>query len=190
MSGGEFHVHGPHDHHVEHEGQHGDKFANRVAVMTAIFATIGAFLGYLGGATQNDALLYKNEAAIKTTKSADQWAFYQGKSNKQNLAELGAALSAGETAAKFTAEVARYKKEKDEIKAAAEKLEAEARVSEEKSAAALHVHHRYAQAMTLIQVAIALSAITILTRSRGLMAIAYGAAGAAIIVGILAAAHI
>ena len=183
-------MHGPPDHQVEHEGRHGDKFANRVAVMTAIFATIGAFLGYMGGATQNDALMYKNEAAIKTTKAADQWTFYQSKSNKQNLAELGAQLTTGEASAKFNAEVARYKKEKDEIKLGAEKLEAEAKVSEEKSSTALHVHHRYAQAMTLIQVAIALSAITILTRSRGLMAIAYGSAGGAILVGMLAAAHI
>ncbi len=35
----EFHVHGPHDHEVEHQAQH-DPFAGRIAVMTAIFATI------------------------------------------------------------------------------------------------------------------------------------------------------
>ena len=70
MSEGEFHVHGPHEHEVEHRAQHGDLFAGRIAVMTAIFATIGAFFGYMGGATQNDALLFKNEAAMSRLTDA------------------------------------------------------------------------------------------------------------------------
>ncbi len=84
-----FHVHGPHDHEVEHKAHSGDPMAARVAVMTAILATIGALISYQGGATQNAALLYKNEAAIKKTEASDQWNFYQAKSSKQNLAELG-----------------------------------------------------------------------------------------------------
>ena len=95
MSEGGFHVHGPHEHEVEHQAQSGDSFAGRMAVMTAILATVGALFGYQGGATQNDALLFKNEAAIKKTEASDQWNFYQAKSNKQNLAELGATLDDG-----------------------------------------------------------------------------------------------
>lgn len=190
MSEGGFHVHGPHDHAVEHEAQHGDPFAGRIAVMTAIFATVGAMFGYMGGATQNDALLYKNDAAIKKTEASDQWNFYQAKSSKQNLAELGATLTAGELSARYVAEAERYKAEKEVIKAQAEKLEAIGKEAEGKSAASMHVHHRWAQAMTLIQVAIALAAITILTRNRGLMYAAYGAAGVAIALGALAGLHI
>ena len=118
-----FHVHGPHDHEVEHQAQHGDPFAGRIAVMTAIFATIGAMFGYMGGATQNAALLYKNEAAIRRTEASDQWNFYQAKSSKQNLAELGATLTTGEAQAKYSKEVERYKKEKEEIMPEAKKLE-------------------------------------------------------------------
>jgi len=54
----------------------------------------------------------------------------------------------------------------------------------------MHVHHRWAQAMTLIQIAIALAAITILTRNRGLMYAAYGAAAVAIAIGAMAGLHI
>lgn len=54
----------------------------------------------------------------------------------------------------------------------------------------MHVHHRWAQAMTLIQIAIALAAITILTRNKGLMYAAYGAAGGALILGVLAGMHV
>ena len=186
----EFHVHGPHDHEVEHQAQHGDPFAGRIAVMTAIFATIGALFGYMAGATQNDALMFKNEAAIRKTEASDQWNFYQAKSGKQNLAELGATLTAGEQQTRYLKEVDRYKKEKEEIMPEAKKLEERSKEAEEKSEASLHVHHRWAQAMTLIQIAIALAAITILTRNKGLQYISYGVAAAATAVGALAVAHI
>src|SRR5512140_3002221 len=120
MSEAGFHVHGPHDHELEHAAHTRDPFSGRIAVMTAIFATFGAIFGYMAGATQNDALMFKNEAAIKKTEASDQWNFYQAKSSKQNLSELGAVLATGDAAAKFAADVERYKKEKEEIKAQAE----------------------------------------------------------------------
>ena len=190
MSAEGFHVHGPHDHEMEHAAHSGDAFAGRVAVMTAIFATIGAAYGYMAGATQNEALLFKNEAAIKTLEASDQWNFYQAKSSKQNLAELGATLATGEAQAKYATEIERYKKEKDEIMVEAKKLDALGKEAETKSEASMHVHHRWAQSMTLIQIAIALAAITILTRNRNLMFAAYGAAGVAIGLGVLAGLHI
>ena len=186
----EFEVHGPHSHEVEHRAQHGDPFAGRLAVMTAIFATIGALFGFMAGATQNDALLYKNEAAIRRTEASDQWSFYQAKSSKQNLAELGATLTSGDQQARYAKEAERYKTEKEEIMPEAKKLEQQSKEAEEKSEASTHVHHRWAQAMTLIQIAIALAAITILTRNAGLQYVAYGVAAAAVAVGALAFAHV
>src|SRR5438094_1294202 len=133
MSEDTFHVHGPHDHELEHAAHSRDPFAGRIAVMTAIFATVGALFGYMSGATQNDARLYKNDAAIKKTEASDQWNYYQAKSSKQNLAELGASLATGEVADRYQKEVARYKKEKDEIKVEAEKFEAASKEANEKS---------------------------------------------------------
>src|SRR5450631_1540743 len=175
-----FHVHGPHDHEVEHQAQHGDPFAGRIAVMTAIFATIGAMFGYMGGATQNAALLFKNESAIRRAEASDQWNFYQAKSSKQNIAELGATLTTGDTQAKYAKEAERYKKEKEEIVPEAKQLEDESKAAELASEASMHVHHRWAQATTLIQIAIALAAITILTRNKGLQKVTYITAAAAI----------
>ena len=77
MSGGHFHVHGPHDHAVEHAAHGEDDFASRIAVMTAILSTVGALFSYQGGATQNDAMLHKNEAAIRKTEASNQWNYYQ-----------------------------------------------------------------------------------------------------------------
>jgi len=190
MSEDTFHVHGPHDHEVEHAAHSGDPFAGRIAVMTAIFATIGAMFGYMGGATQNDALLFKNDAAIKKTEASDQWNFYQAKSGKQNLAELGSTLATGEQAEKYKAEAKRYSEEKAAIMAEAKKFEAQSKESEVMSEASMHVHHRWAQATTLIQISIALAAITLLTRNNGLKYVAYGAAAGSIALGALAWLHI
>lgn len=190
MSEGHFHVHGPHDHEAEHAAHSGDPFAGRIAVMTAVLATVGALFGYMAGATQNEALLFKNEAAIRKTEASDQWNFYQAKSSKQNLAELGATLTAGEQQAKYQAESERYRKEKDEIMAEARKLEEAGRAADAKSAASMHVHHRWAQAMTLIQIAIALAAITILTRQKPLAWTAGGVAVASLALGALAWMHV
>lgn len=186
----EFHAHGPHEHEVEHRAEGGDPFAGRIAVMTAIFATIGALFGYMAGATQNEALLYKNEAAIRKTDASDQWNFYQAKSGKQNLAEFGATLTSGDQQARYAKDAERYKKEKEEIMPEAQKLEQQAKEAEDKSEASMRVHHRWAQAMTLIQIAIALAAITILTRNRRLQYMAYGVAAGAVAVGALATAHV
>ena len=124
----EYEVHGPHDHAVEHAGHHdADSFGSRMAVITAVLATIGALCAYQSGNSENLALYYKNEAAIKKTEAANQWSYYQAKGEKQNLAELGAALSEGnsEAHAKFVADVDKYKQQKEPIRAKAEAIEKE-----------------------------------------------------------------
>ena len=189
MSGHGFHVHGPHDHHVEHAAQHGgDSFAGKIAVLTAILATVGALFGYMAGDTQNNAALYKNNAAIKKTEASNQWNYYQAKGEKQNLAELGAALSAAnaDAHAKFLADVDKYKQQKEPIRAKAEAIEKEVVDNDARSEALLHGHHRWAQATTLIQVAIALCAITLLTRKKWLRNLSFVVAGAGVITGALA----
>ena len=188
MSGGNFHVHGPHDHALEH-GAHGDDadkndggFVQWVAVFTAILATVGAIVSYQGGHTQNEALYFKNEAVLKKADASNQWAYYQGKSTKQNLAELAEALSNdAEKKAKYADEVKRYKKEKEEIKKAAEALEKQSLDADEKSKRSLYPHDKLAQSMTLIQIAISLAAICVLTRRRWML----GVAGVAAAVGLL-----
>ena len=45
MSEHGFHVHGPHDHEMEHAAQHDPEgHAGQLAVITAILATVGALL--------------------------------------------------------------------------------------------------------------------------------------------------
>jgi Na+/glutamate symporter len=191
MSQHGFHVHGPHDHALEHEAHaepHG--LAGRLAVATAIIATVGALFAYMGGLTQANAGLYKNEAAIKKTEASNQWNYYQAKSSKQNLAELAVELAPEPRRAHYASEIERYKAEKEEIKKAAEKFEAESTAWSKKSDEEIHQHHRWAQATTALQIAIALAAIALLTRSRRLQIGVYGVAALGVAVGALAWLHI
>lgn len=203
MSGEHFHVHGPHDHEVEHaamaeasghdghgEGQGG--LAQRVALMTAMLAFCGAISSWQGSTSlseamllKNESILLKNQSVLRKTEASNQWNYYQAKSSKQNLAELALALAPKEKQEFYTKEVERYKTEKEAIKKDAEALElevkkydAESDEANKKSAEKIHPHHRWELAMTLFQIAIALASITILTRKRWLF-ITSGLAGVA-----------
>src|SRR5262245_46160169 len=186
MSGKGIHVHGAHDHAVEHEAHKGG-LGQQVAIFSAVLATVGAIVSFLGGHTQNEALLYKNEAVLKKTEASNQWNYFQAKSTKQALAEFAAGLTTDPAlAAKYRANVERYEKEKAEIKAEAEKLEAASKKAGEKSDHALHPHENLAISMTLLQIAIALASITVLTKKRWLLGGAALAALAGAAFGIIA----
>jgi Domain of unknown function (DUF4337) len=172
MSDNGIHVHGPHDHAVEHAA-HTPGLGQQVAIFTAVLATVGAIVSFFGGDTQNKALLFKNEAVLERAEASDQWNFYQAKSMKQNLAELAAATNTDPAKAEFyKAEAQRYAKEKKEIEKEARDHEAKSKKFSDMSEHALHPHHYLAISMTLLQIAIALASITVLTQKRWLL---YGA---------------
>ncbi len=198
MSGQGFHVHGPHDHELEHATQHASESAhghsggltNQIAMFTAIIATVGAIFSYMGGATQANAGLFKNNAAIKKTEASNQWNYFQAKSTKQSLAEVSRDLTPSTAEkAKYQAKIDRYETEKEGIRKEAEKLEAESKEWDHRSDEQMHLHHRWAQATTVLQVAIALAAIALLTRRKWLeyLMLAGGVVGVA--VGALALLH-
>lgn len=172
MSEEGFHVPGAHEHEVEHAAGSGVSLAQYVAIFTALLSTIGAIVSYQGGATQNEALLYKNEAVLKRTQASDQWSFYQAKSNKGHLMELAADIAPEDKQAFYRKQVEKYEQDKKAIKEKAEALEAESNKANAKSDELLHPHHRLAQGMTLLQIAISLASITALTRKKWLFGIA------------------
>ncbi len=197
MSSGGFHVHGPHDHAIEHATQghgddgHGDSGStNRIAMFTAILATVGAIFSYMGGATQANAGLFKNNAALEKAQASNQWNYFQSKSTKQSLSELARDLAPADKQPKYNEKIDRYEKEKKEIQKDAEKHEAMSKNWDKQSDEQMHQHHRWAQATTVLQVAIAFAAIALLTRRKWLERTMYGVAFAGLVVGALAALHI
>jgi hypothetical protein len=171
---------------VEHAGRT-PGLGQQVAIFSAILATVGAVVSFLGGHTQNEALLYKNEAVLKKAQASNMWNYYQAKSMKQNLAEFATGIATDPRAVeKFRAEVQRYAAEKEEIKKQAEALEADSRAANEMSEHSLHPHERLAISMTLLQIGIALASITVLTQKRWLLAGAGISALAGAALGIIA----
>src|ERR1700722_17782884 len=139
-----------------------EKWILFVALSTAFMAVLAAVAGLLAGH-------HANEALVARVKASDQWNFYQSKNIKQEIAvntdkilqAIGPAKT-GETAIPIenhSKDIARYEKEKEEIKKTAEEAEKESQDPLAKPAP-------LASAVTAFQIAIAISAIAILTRRK------------------------
>ncbi|MET0381863.1 MAG: DUF4337 domain-containing protein [Burkholderiaceae bacterium] len=192
MSEDGFHVHGPHDHEMEHAAQHGDVhgMTGQLAVITAILATVGALFSYMGGATQADAALAKNNAAIRKTQASDQWNFYQAKNARQAIAEVALDLVPADKRDDYAKRIEKYKSDKDPIMEKAKKFEEESTAFDEQSERLMHLHHRWAAATTFLQISIALAAIALLTRRRWLEWGTLGVAGVGLAIGVATALHL
>ncbi|MBK7051422.1 MAG: DUF4337 family protein [Rhodoferax sp.] len=135
-------------------------------MFTAIIATVGAVFGYMGGATQANAGLYKNNAAIKRLTS-NQWNYFQSKAPNNHWPSWPA-TSHLTTRRQLTNPgwiVTRRRKAKSRV--IADKLEADATQWDKQSDEQMHQHHRWAQSTTVLRVSIALAAIALLTKRSG-----------------------
>jgi hypothetical protein len=147
--------------HVQESAEHSRAtWISWVALSTAVLAVLAAIAGLLSGS-------HANEAMMNQIQASDQWSYYQAKSIKS--AVLDAKISPDE---KDRAKVAKYEEEQAEIKAEAEKKESEARAN-------FHQHEVFARGVTMFQIAIAVAAISALTRKRRfwIVSLVFGAAG-------------
>lgn len=152
-----------------------DPFEKRVAITIAILAVILSFVGNLGDNAKTDSILKTNEAS-------NQWGYFQAKSIKGQMAGMeGSMLGAlgqpdearTKEIARLKADAERYDQEKGEIKKAAEALQTHATVDSK-------VNDRCDFASLLMQIAIVISSVAILSRWHGfwIAGIALGLAGA------------
>jgi Domain of unknown function (DUF4337) len=179
----EFEVKGLHEEVLEgHETPTG--IDNKLAVMTALMACMGALLSYEASLTLGQAILYKNEASIRKTEATDIWNHYQAKSGKQNIAELAAKLTSGVDRDNSLDDVKRYETEKETLKPQADHLDQLAREADKTSEHYMHQHHQWATGTTVMQIAISLAAIALLTRRRWLAWASYLSAAAGVGMGL------
>lgn len=184
----DYEVPSPHEHALEEASEtERDGLAQKIAVMTAVLATIGALISYQSGNAQTQAMFLKNQSILKQAEASDQWAYYQARSTKGHIADAAAALATTpEIKARFLADKEKEEKEKMAVQAEARKLETESRKLGEESEAKLRPHERLALALTFIQIAVALAAITVLTRRRWLLWGSVGSAAVGIITAVTA----
>ena|SRR4029453_6119736 len=148
-------------HHAEHSGEN---WISGVALSTAILAVLAAITGLLSG-------MHANEAMMSQIESSDQWGYYQAKSIKASVLDAKIALANSQNEAD-SQKRDRYEKEQEEIKSEAEAKQAEAKSN-------FHQHEILARGVTMFQIAIAIAAISALTKKRQfwLVSMLFGIAG-------------
>ncbi len=164
----------------ELEEMKGKKFTKRVALTTAVFAVVLAVTS-LGG---NNAM---KEMLLAQQQSSDQWTFYQAKVIREHLyrnqrfplevdlLERGASMKpevrekVEALIKKMSEEEARYNAEKKEVEKEAKKLEHERDVNRVKDP-----YFDYGE--VLLQIAIVMASVSILSGSRQVFYFALGAA--------------
>lgn len=188
------HIHEAHEERHGHEETAGEKdkkdkesWTRFIAVVTALLAVIAAIGALRSGLLVNEALLAKNDEISCRTQASDQWNYYQSKGIKGVVyATTAQILPSGSPAAvKSRAAVKRYGHEQEDIKKKAEDLEKEAEANDRASARDMDRHHIFAFSVSLCQIAIALSAVAALMRSRPvwIFGLAAGIAGTAALIG-------
>jgi hypothetical protein len=150
----------------EHEG---GQLLKRIALSTALFAALAAIAALKAGATVNEALVLKTEAARLQAEASDQWSYYQAKGIKAAAAEASRTswlAIAKEPPSEYAEKEKRYGEEQKEIEKKAREKEKERDEKSKEADELLHHHHGFANTVALFQVAIALGAVAALTKSR------------------------
>jgi hypothetical protein len=137
---------------THHAAEHGGApWISWVALSTAILAVFAAIAGLLSGK-------HANEAMMAQIESSDQWAFYQAKGIKAAVLDAKMTLS-GTVNEQDRAKAAKYQEEQAEIQKEAQAKEGEAKGN-------FHQHEVFARGVTMFQIAIAVAAISALTKRR------------------------
>jgi Domain of unknown function (DUF4337) len=160
-----------HLHEQTHEtAKHsGERWISGVALSTAILAVLAAIASLLSGEHANEAMLNQIEAS-------NQWSYYQAKSIKAAVLDAKMTFT-GASDESDQSKRARYEKEQQEIRSEAEHKEAAAK-------SYFHKHEVFARGVTMFQIAIAIAAISALTKKRSfwLVSLVFGALGCAFLV--------
>jgi hypothetical protein len=172
-----------------HESFHNDHFARRVAILVSATAAFLAIAEMGEKSAQNDYLT--NHVTL-----SDDWAFYQAKTVRwttaldtiETLQSLPNAADPGvrERIAKLQAEAARLND--DEKSLGRKQLEARALRQSEERAHAFHRYHLFEYVVGVLQIAIVLASVSVVTRTLPMAIFAGVISGAAALAGIAVAA--
>lgn len=145
-------------------------FEKRVALTTAIFAVVLAIAALGGNKTMKEMLLAQQQAS-------DQWAFYQARSIREHqyraqklrleadLAERGTAMKP-DGRQRFEALLAKFAEEEKRYNAGKQEVEREARALERERDVSRTRNPYFEFAEVLLQIAIVMASISILSGSR------------------------
>jgi hypothetical protein len=152
-----------HAHHLLHESGGKEKWVLWVALSTAMLAVFAAITGLMAGTSADESILSQMRAS-------DQWAYYQAKGIKADMLASSNHILIAMGKAPDTADIAKLKREK------AEQQEIMARAKEFQKESDKHVakHEVFSRGVTIFQIAIAIGAISILTKRKSLWLVSMG----------------
>ena len=156
--------------HVHETAKHSrETWMSWVALSTAILAVLAAIASLLSGE-------HANEAMINQIEASDQWSYYQAKSIKAAVLDAKTVFT-GASSESDQSKRDRYAHEQEEIKSEAQHKQAAAK-------SYFHKHEVFARGVTMFQIAIAIAAISALTKKRAfwLVSLVFGAVGCAFLV--------
>jgi hypothetical protein len=157
--------HFEHADHAAHASLLGDPFLMKVSISIAILAVIAATVGSLETLETAAALGDKNAAVLLQNKTTDNWNFYQAKSIKKHLYDIGAA-NGGPKADEFKKEAEKYSGDEKELFVKGQALEHQTEEKLKDSERHEHRHHILTVAVTFLHVAIAVATIAIIVRGQ------------------------
>jgi len=147
----------------------GGSLLKQIALTTALLAALAAIASMQAGDTVNEALVLKTESARLQAQASDQWAYYQAKGIKAAVAHAAESpwkAARQEPPADLEKAATNYAGEQTAIRDEATKLEHERDAKSKEADVLLDHHHVFARAVAMFQVAIALGAVSALTRQR------------------------
>ena len=166
------HVHGPHDHAVEHAARHGG-LGQQIAIFTAILATVGAIVSFLGGAHPEQRAALQERGGAQARRGLGPVELLPGEEHEAEPRRGRRRRSAPDPAKaeSYRREAQRYADEKKDIESGRASPEAKADSSSTRRASTRCTRTTsWPISMTLLQIAIALASITVLTQKRWLLA--------------------
>ncbi|MGD0898323.1 MAG: DUF4337 domain-containing protein [Thermoguttaceae bacterium] len=157
----------------DHARESSETWIMGVALTAAVLAVLAAVTALL-------AEHHADEAMLLQIRASDMWGYYQAKATQLEILEAKRALleALGKTPDPETQRKQAHHKDKQaDLKAEAEKLQ-------EESKHHLEAHGPLSRGVTMFQVAIAVGAISVLTRRKGFwyLAFGFGLAGVAFLV--------
>ena len=157
-----------HHEHMMATGEAVPMWLKLVPMTTAILAVIAAVSSLNAGQLVNMALLEKNNEIAQHTLASDSWNYYQAKGIKGLImsSQADSLPDGSPIKMKDKAAAAKYTKEQKDISDQAKGHEKKAEELNKEAEHYLHAGHYFALAVSLSQVAIALSAIAAITKQR------------------------
>ncbi len=169
-------AHEQHEHAEEAAHAH-DPFISRVSITIALLAVLAATAGSLETVEGGRAITSSSEAVLAQDKATDAWDEYQADSLKHHLYTI-AADTGGPHADAYRRTATEQSEKQTAVRARAERDEKDRDDLRAESLAHETRHHWLTGAATLLEIGIALSTVTIITRRRplwfGALALAAG----------------